>query len=58
MNKKPLEITFHNPNTPEESELLAAEFVSRASQKVLIDIMLGKSLKERNKDEEELETNT
>lgn len=32
MKKKPLTITYHNPNSPEESEIIARDFISRAAQ--------------------------
>lgn len=35
MKQKPLDITFHNPNTPEDSEIIARDFISRAAQGVL-----------------------
>lgn len=35
MKRKPLEVTFHNPNPPEDSEKSAMDFVSRASQGLL-----------------------
>ncbi len=35
MKKKPLDITFHNPNSPEDSEKIAREFISRAAQGVI-----------------------
>lgn len=35
MKKKPLTITYHNPNSPEESEIIARDFISRAAQEVV-----------------------
>lgn len=35
MKKKPLDITFHNPNSPEDSETIARDFISRAAQEVV-----------------------
>ena len=35
MKKKPLDITFHNPNSPEDSETIAKDFISRAAQEVV-----------------------
>ena len=35
MKKKPLDITFHNPNSPEDSETIARDFISRAAQGVV-----------------------
>ena len=35
MKKKPLDITFHNPNSPEDSEIIARDFISRAAQGVV-----------------------
>ena len=35
MKKKPLDITFHNPNSPEDSEIVARDFISRAAQGVV-----------------------
>lgn len=35
MKKKPLTITYHNPNSPEESEIIAKDFISRAAQGVV-----------------------
>lgn len=35
MKKKPLDIAFHNPNSPEDSETIARDFISRAAQGVV-----------------------
>lgn len=35
MKQKPLDITFHNPNSPEDSEIIARHFISRAAQGVV-----------------------
>ena len=42
MKKKPLNITFHNPNSPEDSEAIARDFISRASQGVVKKEILKK----------------
>ena len=42
MKKKPLTITHHNPNSPEESEIIARDFISRAAQGVVKKEILKK----------------
>lgn len=42
MKKKPLTITYHNPNSPEESEIIARDFISRAAQGVVKKEILKK----------------
>lgn len=42
MKRQALHITFHNPNTKAESELLAREFITRAASGVLAKMILDK----------------
>lgn len=35
MKKKPLTITYHNPNSLKDSEIIAKDFISRAAQEVI-----------------------
>lgn len=43
MNKAKLHITFHNPNTRNDSEKIAGEFISQAATGVLTKMILDKS---------------
>ena len=52
MKKKPLDITFHNPNSPEDSEKIAMDFVSRASQGLLKKEILRQADKKQRKSDE------
>lgn len=49
MKKAKLHITFHNPNTRNDSERIAGEFISQAATGVLIKMILDKS-NERSED--------
>lgn len=40
MKQKPLDITFHNPNSPEDSEIIARDFISRVAQGVVKEEIL------------------
>ncbi len=42
MNKTKLHITFHNPNTRNDSERIAGEFISQAATGVLTKMILDK----------------
>ena len=42
MNKAKLHITFHNPNTRNDSEKIASEFISQAATGVLTRMILDK----------------
>ena len=42
MNKAKLHITFHNPNTRNDSEKIAGEFISQAATGVLTRMILDK----------------
>ena len=42
MNKAKLHITFHNPNTRNDSEKIASEFISQAATGVLTKMILDK----------------
>lgn len=55
MNKAKLHITFHNPNTRNDSERIAGEFISQAATGVLIKMILDKMEKrsENNNSESE-----
>lgn len=48
MKQKPLDITFHNPNSPEDSEKIAKDFISHAAQGVVKKEIL------KNKDSENI----
>lgn len=45
MKRQALHITFHNPNTKAESEVLAREFISYAANGVLAKMILDKDEK-------------
>ena len=49
MKKVKLHITFHNPNTRNDSEKIAGEFISQAATGVLTKMILDKS-NERSED--------
>ena len=42
MKKAKLHITFHNPNTRNDSERIASEFISQAATGVLTKMILDK----------------
>ena len=42
MKKEKLHITFHNPNTRNDSERIAGEFISQAATGVLTKMILDK----------------
>ena len=42
MNKAKLHITFHNPNTRNDSERIAGEFISQAATRVITKMILDK----------------
>ena len=42
MNKVKLHITFHNPNTRNDSEKIAGEFISQAATGVLTKMIIDK----------------
>lgn len=52
MKQEPLKIKFHNPNSPEDSEKIAMDFVSRASQGLLKKEILRQADKNKEKTDE------
>ena len=55
MNKAKLHITFHNPNTRNDSKRIAGEFISQAATGVLTKMILDKMDKHRENNNSESE---